>query len=75
MTVDASELTVYANTSSISASFSMAGNTAPAFVGSELYADNFKGNIAVLKYWNRALTDSEISASFATYNERFNIQD
>jgi len=73
MTVDASNLTVYANTSSISSSLSMAGNNAPAFVGSELYADNFKGNIAVLKYWNRALTSTEISASYASYKERFNL--
>jgi len=73
MTVDASTLTVYANTSSISSSLSMAGNNAPAFVGSELYADSFKGNIAVLKYWNRALTSTEISASYVSYKERFNL--
>ena len=73
MTVGAAETSLYANTSSISASLSMVGNTAPIYIGSERFADNFKGEIAVIKFWNRALTDAEISSSYASYKERFNL--
>jgi hypothetical protein len=73
LTIGASEVNLFANTSSISASLSMAGNNSPIYIGSERFADNFKGKIAVVKFWNRALTNTEISSSYESYKTRFNL--
>ena len=65
--------TGYVNTSSLSTGTVMVGSTSPIYIGTDSVTEMFKGKIAVVKFHNKALSPTEISASYVSYKTRFNL--
>ena len=72
-TFSSTTTTGYVNTSSLAFSNPLIGSTAPIYIGTDSVTEMFKGKIAVVKFHNRALSPTEISASYVSYKTRFNL--